>query len=121
MALLKGFDPSKQAIVKKGFHEGGRKYVEGDLYNPKSKVGKSKVLFRHFVAKRIEFVEDSKPQVQPKVEEPKVEEPQQTSTTPTKDPVGDDVQDKQEAPKKEYQAPKRRGRKKKTSNEDDLS
>ncbi len=112
MALLKGFDPSKQAIVKKGFHEGGRKYVEGDLYSPRSKVGKSKVLFRHFVARRIEFVEDQKPKV---VEKEPEFETQQTSATSTKDPVGDN--DKQE-----YQAPKKRGRsKKKTSNEDDLS
>lgn len=106
MALLKGFDPSKQAIVKKGFHEGGRKYVEGDLYSPRSKVGKSKVLFRHFVARRIEFVEDK---VQPKKEEPK----QQTSTTSTKDPVGDYEVKKETS----TSAPKRRGRKKKEDND----
>lgn len=111
MALLKGFDPSKQAVVKKGFHEGGRKYVEGDLYTPKSKVGKSKVLFRHFVARRIEFVEDSsKPEVK------KEEEVKQQTSTPeaTPDPVGDDVQKKEEV-KEEYSTPKKRGRKKKTS------
>lgn len=109
MALLKGFDPSKQAIVKKGFHEGGRKYVEGDLYSPRSKVGKSKVLFRHFVAKRIEFVD-----VDTKVEKPKVEDQQTSTIEPTKDPVGD-KEVKQET---STSAPKRRGRKKK---EDDVS
>ncbi len=117
MALLKGFDPSKQAIVKKGFHEGGRKYVEGDLYSPRSKVGKSRVLFRHFVARRIEFVEDQKPKTEPVKEEVKVEEDQQTSTTSTKDPVGDHEVMKETS----TSAPKRRGRKKKTSNEDDVS
>lgn len=111
MALLKGFDPSKQAIVKKGFHEGGRKYVEGDLYSPRSKVGKSKVLFRHFVARRIEFVEP-KPEVSE--EKPKTED-QQTFTASTKDPVGDYKEVKKET---STSAPKRRGRKKK---EDDVS
>ncbi|MBG23663.1 MAG: hypothetical protein CMF22_10095 [Idiomarinaceae bacterium] len=53
MALHKNFDPSKQFRVTKTFHEGGRKYVEGDVYAPRTKVGKTKALFRHFVAGRI--------------------------------------------------------------------
>ena len=116
MALHKGFDPSKQFKVVKGFHEGGRKYSEGDAYEPRTRIGKSKVLFRHFVAGRV------KPVAEEAKQEPK-KEPQYVAPTPQEKPVetADEESVKQEVSEEESftkPAPKKRGRKKKSEDQD---
>lgn len=106
MALHKGFDPSKQFKVVKGFHEGGRKYVEGDTYNPRTRVGKTKVLFRHFVAGRVKpVIEEKKNSYQP------LSKPVEDSSEKDQDiKTADEGSRKSESP-----APKKRGRKKSTN------
>ena len=106
MALIKGFDPSKQFKVVKTFFEGGRKFQEGDVYDPQTKLGQSKKLFRHYVAKRIvPIVEEQKPApVVPEVV---------SNDTEEKATAGDSVQQESSEDKP---APKRR--RKKQSDED---
>lgn len=94
MALLKCFDPSKQFKVVKGFYEGGRKYSEGDAYVPRTSIGKSKVLFRHYIAGRVEPVEEVKKEI---VTEPVEEKPVEETAGESKE------------------APKKRSRKRKST------
>lgn len=117
MALVNGFDPSKEYVVVKGFFEGGKNYRPGDKYTPKTKIGKSKVLFRHFIAKRIKKVEETPVKETPKpIVEQSVEEP--VTTTPAQE-EGFVKEDKEEAPVEEVPKPKTtRRRRKKSTTED---
>lgn len=98
MALVNGFDPSKEYVVVKGFFEAGKHYRQGDKYQPKTPIGKSKVLFRHFIAGRVKLKE-SKP-----VERPKT--PVEDSTTPQ-----EGVSKKATKPKKQTKKPKKEPKK----------
>lgn len=112
MALHKGFDPSKQFVVTKGFYEGGRKYSEGDAYNPRTKIGRSKVLFRHFVAGRVEQVKD----------EPKVEQKAYQSAEPDKTADEESVSTTSSSSSQDdnqSSTSKKRGRRKKTTTSTD--
>ncbi len=108
MALVNGFDPSKEYVVVKGFFEGGKNYRSGDKYAPKTKIGKSKVLFRHFIAKRIKLAEDE-------TKKQPVEE-QATTNTPDEGFVQKEVQEESEVPVEETPKPRKtRGRRKKST------
>lgn len=109
MALHKNFDPSKQFRVTKMFHEGGRKYVEGDDYSPRTRIGRSKVLFRHFIAGRVEMLNDQ-PETQTVSEDVKQEPASEESTA--------SFITNEEKTESTKPAP-RRGRKKKSTSDED--
>lgn len=111
MALVNGFDPSKEYVVVKGFFEGGKNYRPGDKYAPKTKIGKSKVLFRHFIAKRIKLAEDETKK-QPVEQAPK----EAATNTPDEGFVQKEAQEESEVPVEDIPKPRKtRGRRKKST------
>jgi hypothetical protein len=119
MALVNGFDPSKEYVVVKGFFEGGKQYRPGDAYNPRTKIGKSKVLFRHFIAKRIKMKDEQVAKSESQAVNTTSQPTPETTSEVSKEGVEDSVKTESTKNTEQFEddpkpAPKRRGRRKKS-------